>query len=128
MTTQYNINTYLHGINGFGLQFCDTIYSATLAANTDTTVTIPGLSSIGEPYSGNPKYAVLFNYTSGHDVFVALNQTAAVPAGSSLALTGSEQNPQGKFVQAGDVIHLITADSNVNVSVSIYSLTGISQG
>lgn len=128
MTTQYNINKYVFGIDGFGLPFCDTIYSATLAATTDTTITIPGSSSVEEPYAGIPKYIVIFQYTPGKDVYVALNQAAAAPAGATFAATTSEQNPSGKYVKAGDVIHFYTADANVHVTVSIYSLTGIFQG
>jgi hypothetical protein len=128
MSTQYNINKYVFGIDGFGLPFCDTILSATLAANTDTTVTVPGSSSVVEPTAGVPKFIAIFKYTAAEDVFVALNQTAAVPAGDTFAATTSEQNPNGKYVKAGDVIHFFTAASDVNVTVSLYSLTGIFQG
>ena len=125
MTTQYNVYKYVQGVNGYGLPFCDTIYSATLDASTDTTVTVPGASSMFEPAAGVPKYMAVFAYTADEDVFVAVNQTAAVPAGASFAATGSEQNPKAKYVKAGDVIHVYTAASDVNVSIAFYALSGI---
>jgi len=128
MTTQYNIDKYVDGINGFGLLFCDTIFSVTLDTSSDTTFTVPGVSSVGEPYSGIPKYIVIFKYTADEDVFVALNQMAAVPVGDTFAATGSEQNPEGKYVQAGDVIHFITAASDVSVTASVYSLSSVYTG
>jgi hypothetical protein len=47
MTTQYNINADTRGVNGFGLPFCDTVYSAKLAATTNTTLIVPGTLSLG---------------------------------------------------------------------------------
>lgn len=125
MTTQYNINRYVQGINGFGLPFCDTILSATLDANTDTTLTIPGASSVPIPTSQPANFIAVFEYTAAKDVFVAVNQDAATPAMATFTASTSEQNPAGKYVRAGDVLHFITTQSNVNVTVSIYSLLGI---
>ena len=42
MATLYNVNKNFQGINSFGTNFCDESYSATLAANTDTSLTVPG--------------------------------------------------------------------------------------
>ena len=128
MTTLYNMNKYVQGVNGFGLLFTDTNYSVTLTASADTTVTVPGAGSVYEPTSGIQKFIAVLSYTSGEDVFVALNNTAAVPAGNTFGASTSEQNPQAKYVKAGDVLHFITAASSVNVTVSFFSLTGILQG
>ena len=125
MTTQYNVYKYVQGVNGYGLPFCDTIYSTTLDASTDTTVTVPGVSSVSEPFAGIPKYLAVFEYTADEDVFIAVNQTASAPAGNTFAAVGSEQNPKAKYVKAGDVIHALTAASDVNVTVSFYALSGI---
>lgn len=120
MTTVFNINTAVNGALGFGLPFCDTIYTATLAASTEKTITVPGAGS--DTSRQINKYIAVFSYEDAKNVYVALNATAAVPAGSSFAASTSELNPPAKYVKAGDVLHLITADTDVDVSVAIYQL------
>ncbi len=45
MATQYNIYSYIKGINGFGLAASDTNYSVLLTADTDTELETHILSS-----------------------------------------------------------------------------------
>lgn len=113
MTTPYNINANIYGTNGFGLPFCDNIFTATLAAATEATVTVPG--------SGYTKYIAVFGYEIA-GVWVALNNTATVPAGATLVASKSELNPPAKYVKAGDVIHMITATAGTDVSVAFYTI------
>ncbi len=114
MTTPYNINANIYGTNGFGLPFCDTIYNATLAQNVDTTLTVPG--------SGYTKYIAVLSYEYDVDVWVAVNNVAAIPVGSTFALTKSELNPPAKYVKAGDVLHMFTPSASAAVSVAFYTI------
>jgi hypothetical protein len=47
MTTQYKLQKDVAGYNGFGLQFCDQKFSASLAVTTDTTLAVPLNGSMG---------------------------------------------------------------------------------
>ena len=101
----------------FGSRFSNLEYSATLAASTDTSLTVPGNA---------PRYKMVIKVKTEGVVWVAINGTAAVPAGASFASTTSElvTNTEGlcREVIAADVIHFITASSNVDVSVVFYSM------
>ena len=120
MTTQYNVNKGVYGTNGFGSPFCDTIYSVTLSASTDTTVTVPSISGLGNINATNkPQYIAVFSYKAATDTFVAVNATAAVPVGNTFAATTSELNPPCKKCQAGDVIHFISAGTP-DITVAFY--------
>lgn len=126
MATPYNVNKNLQGVNGFGSHFSDNIYNATLAATTDTSFTVPGFSSSGAsplPYSNN-KYLAVFKYAKAEakDVFVALNATAAAPAGASFAAATSVLNPEAKVVKAGDVIHFFAVTASTNVTIELYPI------
>lgn len=103
-------------VDDFGLSVTDLKYSAALAATTDTTLTIPGKA---------PRYKAVIK-VDANLVWVALNATAAVPAGTSFALTTSElisdNNTLCREVKAGDVLHFYTATAATNVSVVLYAV------
>ena len=103
-------------VDDFGLSVTDLKYSAALAATTDTTLTIPGKA---------PRYKAVIK-VDANLVWVALNATAAVPAGTSFALTTSElisdNNTLCREVKAGDVLHFYTATATTNVSVVLYAV------
>lgn len=122
MTTLYNVNTVLQGVNGYGTPFCDTIYTSTLAAATATALTIPGKAAIGMASAATTKntYLAVFSYTPGAAVWVANNGTAAIPAGAPFALSTSELNPPAKIVKAGDILSMICT-AGTSVSVALYS-------
>ena len=124
MTLPFSLTRDVNGYNGFGLQFSDTKFNATIAQSTDTTLTIGGnavMGGIAQP-SVN-KYIAIFSYEPGSQVWVADNATAAIPAGASFASTTSELNPSARVVNAGDVVHFFTPDSGgANVSVILYAL------
>lgn len=122
--TKFSMYRDINGQNGFGLEFTNTAYSATLAAATPTALTIPGTGSLGGCNIQTKRlFLAIFSYTNGNDVWVANNATAAVPAGASFAATASELLPAARLVKEGDVLSFITAAANVNVSVLLYSLT-----
>lgn len=122
MTTQYRVDPIVKGLNGFGINFSDTIYTATLTAATDTSIAVPKTAAMGTPCAAtNNKFLAVFSYSSGSNVYVALNGTAAVPAGASFAASTSELNPTAKIVQAGDVIHMISA-ATPSISVAFYAI------
>ncbi len=120
MTTQYNIPSVSRGMNGFALPFSDTVYSVTLSAATEATVTVPSNGSMGS--IGMDRFVAVFSYETNIGVWVALNATAAVPAGATFAASTSELNPSAKHVKAGDVIHMITATAATDVSVAFYAI------
>lgn len=103
-------------VDDFGLRFSTLKYSAALAATTDTTLTIPGNA---------PTYKAVIKVDSNL-VWVALNATAAVPAGTSFASTTSELVSDNRAlcreVKAGDVLHFYTATATTNVSVVLYTV------
>lgn len=104
-------------VDDFGFRFADLKFSANLAASTDTTVTIPGDA---------PRYKAVMKVEQNGLVWVANNETAAVPAGATFAATNSELINDAKSlcreVKAGDVLHFITATANTEVSVVLYAL------
>lgn len=124
MTTIYNLDKNISGVNGFGLPACDTIYTATLKAATEATVAVPLAGGIGLPGATNNKYIAVMQYartTAADAVYFAKNATAAVPAGDTFAASTSEIEPPGKYVQSGDVLHFICAGV-ADVSVAFYAL------
>lgn len=102
----------------FGLRFSDTKSSATLAASTDTELTVPSTA---------PRFKALMKAETDGVVWVALNETAAVPAGASFASVSSEMIPVNgqlcREVKAGDVLHFITAGTDIDVSVVFYAMS-----
>lgn len=124
MASQFSMYTDVRGVNGFGLKFTDTAYSATLAISTATALTVPTFGSLGGGKTQTKNmWIAIFSFTPGASVWVANNDTAAVPAGASFAATNSELNPAARIVEAGDVLSFICASAGVSVSVCFYSLS-----
>lgn len=111
MITPYNTQ---QPVTDYSLQFTDSKYNATLAATTDTTLTVPGTF---------PAYKAVIKVKN--ITWVALNATAAVPAGATFAATTSEMVspnlPMCREVKAGDVLHFYTATATTDVSVVLYA-------
>ena len=129
MITQYKIQKDVAGYNGYGLQFSNTKFSATLAASTDTSVTVPLAGSMGAALNSVNKYLAVitvYNATGEGEVWCANNTTATVPAGASFAATNSDLIVQNRDyareVKAGDVLHFITGQTGTDVSVIFYAL------
>lgn len=126
MPTKFTLTRDINGYNGYGLIPTDYKVNVTLTANTDTTITVPSSSSLGGGNTGtktNPRLIAIFYVTPGAEVWFALNVAAAVPAGATFALTSSEGNPSAWEVVGGQVIHCLTAGTNVSVGVKFYWLT-----
>lgn len=127
MTTLYKLQKDVEGFNGFGLPVSDQKYSATLTASTDTTLTAPSGVAIGAPVStANNRFLAIVQVEYGEEAWMAVNATAAVPAGATLAATTSELIVGGQYfarqVNGGDVLHFITSGTDVDISVVFYSL------
>jgi len=127
MALPYNINSSVFGSLGFGQGAPDIIYNARLAATTDTSYTVLDRSAMGVAGSGASginKALLVFYYEPDAHVFVALNDTAAAPAGASFASATSIINPPAMYVKFGDVVHFFAVNANTDVAVAQYYLQG----
>ena len=86
MTTQYKLQKDVAGYNGFGLPPCDQKFSASLAATTDTTLTVPSSGALGAPLNQVNRFLAVIQVEANLSVWLAINATAAVPVGG----TGNE--------------------------------------
>lgn len=120
--TNYNVFNYLKGINGYGLPISNTMFSATLAANTEQTVTVPLVAGNGSSPAATTFNKFLVEIQSNAAVWVSVNNTATVPAGGVFASTNSTLVfSEGFYVKSGDVLHFISA-AGTDVSVRFYAL------
>jgi len=105
-------------VDDFSLRTAGFKYSAALAASTDTTITVPGAAK---------RYKAIFKVAGTGAVWVAINQTAAIPAGTTFALTDSELVTEGqkvcREVISGDVLHFFTTTATTPVNVLLYTMT-----
>lgn len=126
MTTLYKNYNEVQSFNDYGQQFCTQIYTASLNATTDTTLTVPGGGIMGgiSATTTNRMIAVI---RVENNTWVALNATAAVPAGATFATSTSElvtsSREFAKVVNVEDVIHFYTATAGTDVSVAFYALS-----
>lgn len=126
MTTQYKLQKDVAGYNGFGLQFCDQKFSASLAITTDTTLTVPLNGAMGQALNSVNKWLAVIAVEANLSVWFALNATAAVPAGSTFAATTSDliigSEYYGVEVKAGDVMHFFAPIAGTDILVKFYAL------
>lgn len=126
MTTQYKLQKDVAGYNGFGLQFSDQKFSATLPATTDTTLTVPSSGSIGAPLNNVNKFLAVIQVTANLSVYCAVNAVAEVPAGATFLSTTSDLIVGSEYyareVKAGDVLHFLAAEAGTDVCVMFYAL------
>ena len=105
-------------VTDYGHVFSDTKLTATLAITTDTSLTVPGTA---------PRFKAVMKCEPAGQVWVALNEAAAVPAGAAFAASGSELLTENQMlcreVKAGDVIHFFSVTATTDVSVVLYALT-----
>lgn len=109
----FNMIRDINGYNGFGLPFCFDTFTATLAANTAETITVPSKYNY---------WLMICSYQDGSTVWVSNGHTAAVPAGGSFASSTSQLKPVARLVYQGDVVSFITSDTTADVEVSFYGL------
>ncbi len=122
--TQYNMDKFHKGVDGFGLNFCENVFSVTLAANTEATVAVPLTAAMGNICATvNNKFMAIL--TCDGTVYACINATAAKPVGGTLAATTSAMVPAdfpwGRVVQAGDVIHVISGGTP-SLTIEFYAI------
>ncbi len=129
MTTQYKLQKDIAGYNGFGLQFSDQKYSATLAVTTDTTLAVPLTATVGAALNSVNKFLMIvdcYNATEEGEVWVANNHVASAPAAATFGATNSDLVVQNKYyareVKAGDVVHFFAPVADTDVGVIFYAL------
>lgn len=126
MTTQYKLQKDVAGYNGFGLPPSDLKFSASLAITTDTSLTVPLSGAIGAPLNQINKWLAIVQVEANLSVWLALNATAAVPAGSTFAATTSDLIIGGEYyaveVKAGDVMHFLAPTAGTDILVKFYAL------
>ncbi len=121
--TQYNIDRQTSGVNGWGLPFCGQSYTVTLGAGSEQSLTVPSTLPLGVPGSIANKFVAVITCEQAKKVYVAVNGTAAVPAGGTFAASTSALLPvqSARFVKAADVLHFVCAAA-ADVSVEFYAL------
>ena len=130
MTRQFRTDQEVKGFNDFGQIYSDQIYNATLTAATNTALTVPGGGIMGamSSYNGaNTKNKVRAVIRTTGDVWVAVNGTAAVPAGASFAKATSElvTNTLDKAydVNVGDILNFFSKTATTpSISVAFYAM------
>lgn len=105
----------VQGLNAYAPQFPIDIFTATLAAATAKSVTVP---------SSAPVWIMYIRVQPTGWVWVSRTATAAVPAGSSLASATSDLAVGTiefkRTVYAGDVISVITPNTTCDIVVEFY--------
>ena len=130
MTRQFRTDQEVKGFNDFGQIYSDQIYNATLVAATNTTLTVPGGGVMGamSSYNGaNTKNKVMAVIRTTGDIWVAVNQTADVPAAGTFAKDTSElvTNTLDKayLCNVGDVLNFFAKTATTpSVSVAFYAM------
>jgi hypothetical protein len=111
MSTSFSMVRDINGYNGFGIDFCDDSYQMLMTPNVAQSIVVP---------VNYKTWIAIFTYTPGSSVWVANNITAVVPTGAPLK-NGSQLNPVGRRVRAGDTLSFITSDAtNDMVWVGFY--------
>lgn len=133
MTTNYNADRTRNFVNGWSRQFSDTVFSAVIVANTNSTIAVPGTAAVGAVAAPSKnKFYAFINCTPSelalHDTFVALNTAAVLPiapaVGVVLNAVSSIMIPEEglcMLVKTGDVLNFISAGTP-SVVVQFYAV------
>lgn len=113
MTTIFNMTRDINGFNGFGLEFADDNQKTTLAVGVEQHFTVS---------SNYSTWLAVFSFEPGSSVWVANNETAAVPSGS-FSSTDSQLNPSARKVFGGDVLSFISNNTTAEIGVSLYAIS-----
>lgn len=121
MTAKLNMTRDINGYPVYGLVINDkdvvggvNNYSTTLAASSEQHFTVP---------ADYAKWGVIFSFQPGTTVWVACNDTAAIPS-SSFATTSSQLNPSVRQVNGGDILSFITDSSGGSeIGISLYAIS-----
>lgn len=121
MTTFFNYENASKLSEDLGQIFPSDVYSATLAATTDTFFTVPGKTGIGGLGEGTNKFLAFFKYEDESDTFFKVGAAAGAPAGAGFAANASELAPKCRLVKTGDVLHFYSIGGG-HVTVSFYAI------
>lgn len=118
MQTPLILTRDINGYVAYGLPFItdnDYQYNMVIAANTVTTVTVPGVST--------QRFEAIFSFGSGVEVFVSnvASPTIALPT-STPTQTLAQQNPVARNVAGASTLQFISANDDAYITVSFYAL------
>lgn len=115
MSDKLEFGRDIQGFNAYAPSFANIKYSASLASAGNDTITVP---------SNFTNWIAAFSYEPGAIIWVAVNDTAMAPVGSTFLATTSELLPAQRTVEAGDTINLYNHGSGVaDVGISLYAIT-----
>jgi len=106
----------INGFNSFGTAFSDTKKSVILVQNIEQNFTVPSTEN-----STYKNWLAVFCFQPGASIWVALNNTAAIP-GASFSDTTSELNPASRYVMGGDTLSFISTDALNEIGVIFYAV------
>lgn len=115
MAIQYNSNFDVT------IPFSDVCAQIALGAAVEQTFTVPGTKV--------NKYSARFTYNATSNVFVRLNAAPTTPGAGTVTTQPYSEFRAGddgsqRYVQGGDVIHMITPDATAYVGISLRQLPG----
>lgn len=110
--TKFFLTRDINGFNGFGLNPSNYIEEVQLLANAEQHFTVS---------SQNANWLAIFSYDPGMRIFVAYNNTAAVPT-TTFAAGVSDLLPTALKVQGGSKLSFITPDTAAYTVVKFYAL------
>jgi len=127
MSTTLNFGRDAQGYNAYAPLPSTNMYSATLASNGSSSITVP---------TNVAKWVVAFSFQPGSQIWVAYStsgaSSASGPAGASFASTTSELNPGARLIPStvttssgtnATVIYLINdGPSSADVGVMLYAV------
>ena len=116
MSTLLNFGRDVQGLNANAPQYPTDIWTATLAANTAESVTVPG---------NYPSFIMHVTVQPTGYCWTSRTTTAAVPAGGTLAAAKSEMVvgtiEYKRTVYAADVISFITPNTTCDIEVAFFA-------
>lgn len=112
MSVLFSMIRDVGGNNSFILSPADYKFYTTLVAGVVQSFTAPSIYQ---------KWVAIMMIEPGDAIWTALNATASLP-GASVTAANSELNVPGWFVNGGDIITAITADSSDNFGIKFYTI------
>lgn len=116
MSTQLNFGRDVQGFNAYAPLFPTDIFTATLAASTAKSITVP---------SNYPTWIMYVRVQPNGWVWCSKVTTAAVPSGSTFASSSSELIAGTiefkRKVNAGDTISFITPNTTCDIEVAFFA-------
>lgn len=106
MTTKLLFGRDSAGYNSFAPAPSTNMYSATLAAGGNSTITLP---------TNVAYWIVSFSYQPGSDIWVRYNGNASAPAGATFASTTSELLPGARILPSTTTTSSGTSATTINL-------------